>query len=72
MLDKCQHGIYKAGESIARYCTLCNPAGLNDRTLRGGPRIPAKRGADQERLLDAAEFMTLPPGARIAEAGFAQ
>lgn len=72
MLDKCPHGIYKAGETVARYCTLCNPAGLNDRTLRGGPRVVNKRGDDHERLLDAAEFMALPPSARIAEADFAQ
>lgn len=70
MLDKCPHGVYLAEERTARYCTLCNPELVNDRTLRVARRAAAKTKPDQERLLDAAEFMAQPPGARIAEADY--
>jgi hypothetical protein len=60
---KCPHGVFKAGEPIARYCTFCNPAFARG---VGGSEEPIEEVETEEpEVLDAAEFMAQEMGQRL-------
>lgn len=64
--EKCEHGVRIAkGDSFARYCSGCNPQ--SSRILAPRKHVPEVR--HEERELDAAEFVDLPVGERIARGG---
>ncbi len=70
-MNRCDHGVYiPSGETTAIYCSACNPHALPDRPLaivmaRTKPHSPVYR---EVQVLDVAEYMDQPAGARLMEA----
>lgn len=64
--NKCDHGVYLAGELTARYCPLCNPDMEIPRGLPKGKLVSMVTKAVDERVMDAAEFMERSVGERLA------
>ena len=66
---KCEHGVYiAAGDYTARYCSACNPQPADRMLAKAMARSkPASRTYVDPPVLDAAEFMAQPAGARLAE-----
>lgn len=68
---KCPHGVFKAGQATAEYCSFCNP-----RSAFSTPSHPVTiEMAETEvedtefEMLDCAEFMDRPAGERLAALG---
>lgn len=61
-LRKCEHGVRIAkGDSIATYCTGCNPGYARILTQSRVPQVK-----HNERTLDAAEYAEQPLSERLA------
>lgn len=53
---KCPHGVFKAGEAVAKYCSFCNP----DLTLAKARGVSGGVGKEvevEEEVLDVVKFM---------------
>ena len=69
---KCPHGVYKAGQATAQYCSFCNPASASafsstrtkHLTVQLNPEVD--NDLDVDEILDAAEFIQLTPGQRMS------
>ena len=67
--NKCEHGQYIcAGETIARYCSGCNPDANADKVhgMAMARKKPACRIYGECSTLSAADFLEQPIGARLA------
>lgn len=64
---KCDHGVYLAGESTAKYCTFCNPS-MDTKALPKGRLVSIVTKDIDDQVLDVAEFMERSVGARLAAA----
>ena len=66
--SKCVHGVFKAGEPIAKYCSFCNPESALQfhRNPRPLTITAAKSEVEDEVVLDCCEFQNLNVGQRLA------
>lgn len=60
-IEKCPHGVFKAGEPIARACSLCTTV-----VVPCAPRMRRRPDRDELRTLDVAEFLSQPADERLA------
>jgi hypothetical protein len=61
--NKCPHGIFKAGEPTARYCSFCNP-NLSAAARPAGRTIPEVM-EEREDVLDVFQFINQRAGRRL-------
>lgn len=55
---KCPHGVFKAGESTARYCSFCNPTlSLSAVVTKESFHAIPEAEAEDEMVLDCYQFM---------------
>lgn len=61
---KCPHGIFKGGESTARYCSFCNPTMTLSAVVSRTHAIPDVE-VESEDVLDCYQFIEQDAGRRI-------
>lgn len=64
---KCPHGVFKAGEPVAKYCTFCNPAFADG--MRSGKSVPVVAELDEEVNFAEDDCGTLDLGLPFPQAG---
>jgi len=57
-LAKCSHGVYKAGEKVARYCVFCSPETADASFMAG-------RKVDSRKMSFAVRYQSSPRRARM-------
>ena len=55
---KCEHGVFKAGEAVARYCSFCNPA-MQVAPIKGWVAPKVEEVQLEEETVDCVTFMEL-------------
>lgn len=75
-IDRCPHGVYKAGEEVARYCSVCNPGPVDMPGSKQADQFRSRRkyasrhdaahGPRKATVLDCVEFVQQPAGYRLA------
>jgi ribosomal protein L37AE/L43A len=58
VLSKCGHGVYKAGEKVARYCVFCSPETADASFMPG-------RTVDSRQMSFAARYQSSPRRKRM-------
>lgn len=65
--QKCAHGVrISPGDSIARYCSICNPHHDRVLALAMARKKPPSRVYGDEKTLDVEDFLLQPVGTRLA------